>query len=76
MLDDAGGDVDNYAKCMLDVMQGTIVYSDDKRVVLLNVLRILDDNCDCMGRIDVSVKRVDEQNVQSTKATVFSTNLL
>jgi hypothetical protein len=35
MLDDAGGDVDNYAKCMLDVMQGTSVYSDDKRVVLL-----------------------------------------
>jgi len=63
LLGKGHGDIDNYAKFVLDALTG-LVYQDDKQVVLLSAARVLDNRDDCNGAIDVLVKNVTERQVR------------
>jgi Holliday junction resolvase RusA-like endonuclease len=54
-----GPDVDNMAKFVLDGLNG-IAYHDDRQVVKLVAYKFRDNNGDCEGRTEVSVKEYKE----------------
>ena len=62
LLGKGHGDIDNYAKFVLDALTG-LLYQDDKQVVLLSAARVLDNRDACTGAINIMVKNVTERQV-------------
>ena len=63
LLGKGHGDIDNYAKFVLDALTG-LLYQDDKQVVLLSAARVLDNRDDCNGAINIMDKNVTERQVR------------
>jgi Holliday junction resolvase RusA-like endonuclease len=61
LLGKGHGDVDNYAKFVLDALEG-ICYENDKQVALLTAVRVLDNDGKCFGAVDVVVKKFSERD--------------
>ena len=54
-------DVDNLAKFVLDLMNGT-VYTDDHQVVILKVIKVYDNDGECNGKTSVKIKKITTLN--------------
>ena len=54
-------DVDNLAKFVMDALNG-LVYVDDRQVVNLNVIKVLDSEGLCRGATDVEISVVKEED--------------
>lgn len=52
-------DVDNLAKFVLDSLNG-ILYVDDRQVVELHVLKLFDNEEECLGKTEVWITRIEE----------------
>lgn len=55
-------DVDNLAKFVMDSLNG-LVYADDRQVVHLNAIKVLDCEGGCMGGTDVEISAVEEEDM-------------
>lgn len=55
------GDVDNLCKFVLDSLN-RVLYADDRQVVCLNAIKILDSDGECKGSTDVEISVLDDQD--------------
>lgn len=55
-------DVDNLAKFVLDSLNG-LLYVDDRQVASIQATKIYDNDGHCQGRIEVSIQRLAEDDV-------------
>ncbi|KAL7525213.1 hypothetical protein ACHAXR_000904 [Thalassiosira sp. AJA248-18] len=55
-------DVDNLAKFVMDSLNG-IVYDDDRQVVSLNAIKVLDSEGLCRGATDVEISILKEEDI-------------
>ena len=55
-------DVDNLAKFVMDSLNG-VVYVDDRQVVSLNAIKVLDSEGSCRGATDVEISVLNEEDV-------------
>jgi Holliday junction resolvase RusA-like endonuclease len=63
LLGKGHGDVDNYAKFVLDALEG-LCYANDKQVVVLSAARVLDNEGDCLGAVDIFLKKINERDAR------------
>jgi len=56
-------DVDNLAKLVLDSLNG-VLYDDDRQVVELRAMKVMDSEGCCVGATDVLVEGVGEREVE------------
>ena len=62
-------DVDNLAKFVLDSLND-LVYVDDRQIVSLHAIKVLDSEGHCEGATEVMIRRLDESEMES-----FVTNM-
>mmetsp|Transcript_15036 Transcript_15036/g.35943 ORF Transcript_15036/g.35943 Transcript_15036/m.35943 type:complete len:339 (-) Transcript_15036:32-1048(-) len=62
-------DVDNLAKFVLDSLNN-LVYVDDRQIVSLHAIKVLDSEGHCEGATEVMIRRLDESEMES-----FVTNM-
>ena len=61
-------DVDNLTKFVLDSMNG-VIYEDDRQITSIHATKILDNEDLCTGSIEVFVRSIDVDDVESILAS-------
>mmetsp|Transcript_26996 Transcript_26996/g.42353 ORF Transcript_26996/g.42353 Transcript_26996/m.42353 type:complete len:268 (+) Transcript_26996:145-948(+) len=55
------GDVDNLCKFVMDSLN-QVLYADDRQVVCLNAIKLLDSDGDCKGSTDVEISTLNDED--------------
>eukprot|EP00985_Skeletonema_marinoi_P010683 scaffold5002_cov141-Skeletonema_marinoi.AAC.4 len=55
------GDVDNLCKFVMDSLN-QVLYADDRQVVCLNAIKVLDSDGDCKGSTDVEISVLNDED--------------
>ena len=55
------GDVDNLCKFVMDSLN-QVLYADDRQVVCLNAIKLLDSDGDCRGSTDVEISTLNDED--------------